>query len=72
MSSDIGGDHCIRRRVEINGENYYIILGNTFAHATTPFENRPERMNERMIVEAVVGAISAMLEERDENICRTT
>jgi len=42
---------CIRKRVIIDNENYYIAQSPTSVHVTVPFENRPERKRERKVVD---------------------
>lgn len=55
---------CIRKRVEINGENYYIIACDDYTiKATTPYENRPENMKERQVVDMVCDTVSSILKE---------
>jgi hypothetical protein len=57
-------EECVRKCVEINGENYYILVGKTFVSATVPFENRPERMEERRIVESICDAVTSVMSDR--------
>jgi len=35
-------ENCIRKRVRIDGNNTYIIVGTEFVHVTSGFENRPD------------------------------
>ena len=55
----------IRRRTEIGGENYYIIVthGDNGPHvcATCPRENAPERMETRQVVERLCETITEMM-----------
>jgi len=60
----MNGESCVRRRVEINGENYYLTVGRTFVTATVPHENRPDRENERLVVETLCAAISEVMESQ--------
>ena len=61
MSQDYEEERCIRKRISINGENYYLVVGTTFVLATLPFENRPERLKERQIVETLCSEITELL-----------
>jgi len=47
------GEPCIRRKVVIDDENFYFVIGPNFVHATTPHENRPENEKLRRIVDAI-------------------
>ena len=55
----------IRRRIEIGGENYYIVVthGDNGPHicATCPRENAPERREIRDVVERICEAVTGML-----------
>ena len=55
----------IRRRIEIGGENYYIIVtrGDNGPHvcATCPRENAPERWEMRAVLETVCETITEMM-----------
>ena len=55
----------IRRRIEIGGENYYIIVtfGENGPHvrATCPRENAPERREVRVVLEQVCETITEMM-----------
>ena len=59
-----------RRRIEIGGENYYIIVtrGENGPHvcATCPRENAPERREIRAVVERICKAITEMLRSNAE------
>ena len=54
-----------RRRIEIDGEHYYIIVtnGESGPHvcATCPRENAPERMETRQVVERLCETITEMM-----------
>ena len=55
----------IRRRIEIGGENYYIIVtrGENGPHvcATCPRENAPENTHLRAVLETVCRTITEMM-----------
>lgn len=53
---------CVRRRVEIAGENFYVIVGHDFVQATIPHENRPDNLQLREVVEVLCGAISDIMQ----------
>jgi len=51
--SGLKGDACIRKKVVIADENFYLLIGKNFVFATTPFENRPENAKLRQIVDTI-------------------
>lgn len=52
------GTPCKRIKAVIDGENFYLIVGENFAHATTPYENRPENHKLRVTVDTICTIIS--------------
>lgn len=54
---------AIRKKFELDGENFYITVGKTFTHATVPYENRPDKMKLRETVDLLCEKISEALEE---------
>lgn len=52
---------CIRKRIVINGENYYLIVGKDFVDVTVPQENRPDRVAERMIIDTLCAEITNIM-----------
>lgn len=58
-------ERCIRKRIKIDNENYYLIVGKDFIHATCPRENAPENVKVRAILDQVCEAISAIRREYD-------
>lgn len=56
--SSIPEDSCIRKTVVIDNENFYIIVGKDFAHATCPYENRSDMVKIRKIVDTVCQVIT--------------
>ena len=60
------GQHCQRRRIEIDGEHYYIVAGRNFAMATVPRENHPNQEKTRIIVEKVCETITKILSGEPE------
>jgi len=52
------GEDAVRRKIVIDGENYYLTIGKDFAHATTPYENRPENAKLREIVDKICEEIT--------------
>jgi len=60
-------EKCTRQLVKIDGENYYIVVGDTFVFPTIPRENDPAMSKTRQIVETICGAITAVMENRSEN-----
>ena len=59
--SNIDAQDCVRKRVEIGGENFDLFLGKNFVQATTPYENRPENLELRRIVTTLCEAITLMM-----------
>jgi hypothetical protein len=55
-------DSGIRRRVEIDGENYYIVVTPNSVTITTPFENRPENIQRRLVIDRLADEITATME----------
>lgn len=52
---------CKRKRVEIAGENYYLIVGKDWVQATVPRENAPENNDTRVVVETLCREITGLL-----------
>ena len=63
----IEAEQCRRRRVEIGGHNFYLIVGKTFIDATIPHENRPENMELRQIIDTLCLEVSALMAEEENN-----
>lgn len=61
MNQDFEEEKCIRKRITINDENYYLVVGKDFVMATVPHQNRPDRLNERIIVERICEEISFLM-----------
>jgi len=62
--------NCTRRRVEISGENYYILVGNDFVMGTVPRENDPIMSETRKIVELICEEITEIMQLRSQS-CET-
>jgi len=54
-----------RRRVEINGENYYLLLSDNHIDITVPFENRPENVETRVLLNTLCKEISKLMKLRN-------
>jgi hypothetical protein len=52
------GEDCIRRKITIEGENYYLMIGKTFLQATVPRENAPQQSQIRNIVEQICDTVT--------------
>ena len=61
------GEECKRKRMEINGKNFYLVVGKDFIEATVPHENRPESLDLRNIVDTLCTEASELLRELNEN-----
>jgi hypothetical protein len=64
------GEACIRRKIVLDEENFYLLIGKNFVLATTPFENRPENEKLRRIVDAICHEVTEAQGggEEDEHI----
>ena len=51
-------EDCIRARFTFDGENFYLITGETFVDVTCPRENSPERRNIQAAMDAICRVIS--------------
>ena len=51
-------EECIRTRFTFDGENFYLITGETFVDVTCPRENSPERRNIQAAMDAICRVIS--------------
>ena len=60
------GEKAIRKRIEIDGENLYLIVWKTGAEATVPHENRPENLKLRIIVDKICSEITEIQGGMDE------
>ena len=59
----VEAEPCIRRRVEIDGDHYYILVGHRFVAASVPYENRPENLKQRQVIESLCAAITNCMEK---------
>jgi hypothetical protein len=66
LSEPIDVESCTRQVITIGGENYYIVVGQTFVMAVCPRENSPAMTQTRAIVNDICGAVTAIMEERAE------
>jgi hypothetical protein len=66
MSAPIDVESCTRQVITIGGENYYIVVGSTFVMAVCPRENSPAMTQTRAIVNDICGAVTDIMEEREE------
>lgn len=58
---EITGEKCIRKRVEIGGENFYIVVSDKRVDVTVPHENRDENKELRIIAETLCCQITECL-----------
>ncbi len=57
MSKDV--EDCTRHRVTMkDGTNFYFIMGKDFIQCTPPFENRPENLKTRVLLDSFCDAVS--------------
>ena len=66
MNEDLKGETCIRRKVIVGKENYYLAIGKNFIHVTIPRENDPDRKHERLAMEMVCQEINTIRGGMDE------
>jgi hypothetical protein len=59
--SQTTAEDCTRKKVVINGENFYLIVGKEFIMCTIPRENDPNQSEVRSIVEQVCNAVSEVM-----------
>jgi len=57
-------ENCIRRLVTIHGENYYLLIGDSFVSVTVPRENSPEQVRERTVADTLCRKITALMRLR--------
>lgn len=60
------GEKCKRKRVEIGGENFYLVVGENFITATVPAENRPDQKGLRNIVDTLCAEASKLMKGETE------
>ena len=58
----MNGESCKRKRINIGGENFYLVVGKRFIDATVPHENRPENQDLRNTMDAVCAETTELLE----------
>lgn len=68
MSNEIPNDKCKRRRIVINDENFYLVVGKDFVHVTIPRENDPNFRGTRLIAETLCEEISKLMEEMSSDV----
>lgn len=62
----MSGERCTRKRIDIDGENFYIVVGDSFVQATIPEENFSKNKRVREVVELLCEGITGVMEERNE------
>jgi len=63
----------VKRTLKIEDENFYLVVGETFAQVTVPRENDPLMSKTRMIAETICSEITIELEkiaERRKEVAR--
>lgn len=61
MTTDV--EDGLRRRVEIDGKNYYMFVSHTTIDITVPDENRDDNLKQRTILDELCLHASALLTE---------
>jgi hypothetical protein len=59
-------ENCTRQVITIDGENYYLVVGETFVTTVCPRENSPAMTKTRAILNDICGAVTAIMEDRAE------
>ena len=57
-------DNCTRTMVTMEGEHWYLTIGDDFVIATIPRENDPAMAKTREIVETLCNEISTIMQQR--------
>lgn len=57
------GEDCVRKKITINSENFYLVIGKTFLAVTVPRENRPEQSELRNVLEQVCATVNEVREK---------
>lgn len=58
---DNSGEDCRRVRVKIDGQNYYVVLGQRSISITVPRENSMEMERERRLFETICALVTEAL-----------
>ena len=61
----MNGETCLRKKIQVDGLNYYLIVGDDFVSATIPYENRPDHNEQRKLVDMICMEISTLMEARN-------
>lgn len=64
MGQEQDVEDCTRQAIVIDGERYYLVVGDTFVRCTVPRENDPVMSGPRKIVETICEAITCVMEKR--------
>ncbi len=56
-------EECVRKKVVIAGENYYLVVGRSFVDVTVAHENRPENLEKRLMLQTLCDEITSVLWE---------
>jgi hypothetical protein len=68
----MNGENGVRKRIVIDGKNFYLTVGTTFVDCTVPYENRPENLKLRQIVDSLCEQISEVMEKNHDKLIRRT
>ena len=60
-------ERCQRHKIQINGENFYLVIGKTFVCCTVPDENKAKTLLLRKIVDELCENISGIMEEKENS-----
>jgi len=61
MGNDLAGEPCKRYRKIIKGQNVYVVVGEDWAFAKVPYENRPESHDLRVMADTLCDTITGGL-----------
>ena len=62
----MNGETCLKKRIVIKEDNYYLTVGKTFASLTIPHENRPDNLEKRLLFDLILGEVSNLMVELSE------
>lgn len=65
--SDVKPEPCQRHKVKLrNGHNFYFTMGEDFIQCSPPFENRPENLEMRMLLDDFCDKITEIMGGRND------
>jgi len=59
-------DACVRRKMVIDGEHFYLVVGKTFIQCVVPRENSPEQSKLRDTIETMCTHVTELLQKAEQ------